>query len=80
MLQTAASRAKIQGPIRWHTLRHSYRALLDETGASLGVQQKLMRRANISTAMNVFGGAFMEAKRKANTSVVQRVLFQDLTK
>jgi integrase len=80
VLQTAASRAKIQGPIGWHTLRHSYRAWLDETGAPLGVQQKLMRHANISTTMNVYGGAFMEAKRKANTSVVRRVLLQDLTK
>ena len=35
---------------------------------------------NISTTMNVYGGAFMEAKRKANTSVVQRVLPQDHTK
>jgi integrase len=33
--------------------------------APLGVQQKLMRHANISTTMNVYGGAFMEAKRKA---------------
>jgi site-specific recombinase XerD len=65
-----------QGSIGWHTLRHSYRAWLDETGAPLGVQQKLMRHANISTTMNVYGGAFMEAKRKANTSVVQRVLLQ----
>jgi integrase len=63
-----------------HTLRHSYRAWLDETGAPLGVQQKLMRHANISTTMNVYGGAFMGAKRKANTSVVQRVLLQDRTK
>jgi integrase len=80
VLKTAASRAKIQGLIGWHTLRHSYRAWLDETGAPLGVQQKLMRHANISTTMNVYGGAFMEAKRKANTSVVQRVLLQDRAK
>ena len=80
VLKTAAARAKIQGPIGWHTLRHSYRAWLDETGAPLGVQQKLMRHANISTTMNVYGGAFMESKRKANTSVVQRVLLQDRTK
>jgi len=60
--------------------RHSYRAWLDETGAPLGVQQKLMRHANISTTMNVYGGAFMESKRKANTSAVQRVLVQDHTK
>jgi hypothetical protein len=43
----------------------------------LGVQQKLMRPSNISTTMNVYGGAFMEAKRKANTSVVQRLLSQN---
>jgi hypothetical protein len=65
VLKTAALRAKIQGWIGWHSLRHSYRAWLDETGAPLGVQQKLMRHANISTTMNVYGGAFMEAKRKA---------------
>ena len=72
MLKTAALRAKIQGLVGWHTLRHGYRAWLDETGAPLGVQQKLMRHANISITMNVYGGAFMEAERKANTSVVQR--------
>jgi integrase len=80
VLQAAALRAKIQGRIGWHTFRHSYRVWLDETGAPLGVQQKLMRHANISTTMNVYGGAFMESKRKANTSVVQRVLLPDRTK
>src|SRR5438445_6689716 len=80
VLKGAAERAKIHGLIGWHSLRHSYRAWLDETGAPLGVQQKLMRHANIATTMNVYGGAFMEAKRKANTSVVQRVLLQDHTK
>jgi len=61
-------------------MRHSYRAWLDETCVPVGAQQKLMRHANISTTMNVYGGAFMEAKRKANTSVVRRVLLQDRTK
>ncbi len=36
VLNTVALRAKIQGQIGWHTLRHSYRAWLDETGAPLG--------------------------------------------
>ena len=76
MLKPAAQRAEIQAAIGWHSLRHSYRAWLDDIGVPLGVQQKLMRHANISTTMNVYGGAFMEAKRKANTSVVQRVLSQ----
>ena len=30
--------------------------------------------------MNVYGGAFMKAKRKANTSVVKRLLPQGQTK
>jgi integrase len=76
VLKPAARRAKIQSAIGWHSLRHSYRAWLDDTGVPLGVQQKLMRHANISTTMNVYGGAFMDAKRRANTSVVQRVLSQ----
>ncbi|MEY2414315.1 MAG: hypothetical protein QOD84_2921 [Acidobacteriaceae bacterium] len=80
ILKTAALRAKIPGEIGWHALRHSYRAWLDETGSPLGVQQKLMHHANISTTMNVYGGAFMKAKRKANTCVVQRLLLQGQTK
>jgi integrase len=79
VLHAAALRVKIQGRIGWHTFRHSYRAWLDETGAPLGVQQKLMRHANISTTMNVMA-ELMAAKRKANTSVVQRVLVQDHSK
>jgi integrase len=39
----------------------------------MGVQQKLMRHAQISTTMNVYGNAFMEAKREANAAVVSKV-------
>ena len=80
VLKPAAQRAKIHSATGWHSLRHSYRAWLDDTGAPLGVQQKLMRHANISTTMNVYGGAFMDAKRRANTSVVHRVLSQKQSK
>ena len=37
------------GDIGWHTFRHTYRSWLDSTGAPLGVQQKLMRHADIRT-------------------------------
>jgi integrase len=60
--------------IGWHTFRHTYRSWLDETGAPMGVQQKLMRHAQISTTMNVYGNALMEAKREANAAVVNRIL------
>ncbi len=62
------------GSIGWHTFRHTYRSWLDETGAPMGVQQKLMRHAQISTTMNVYGNALMEAKREANAAVVRRIL------
>ena len=50
------------------------RSWLDDTGAPMGVQQKLMRHAQISTRMNVYGNALMEAKREANAAVVNRIL------
>ncbi|HEX4032615.1 MAG TPA: tyrosine-type recombinase/integrase [Terracidiphilus sp.] len=58
----------------WHTFRHTYRSLLDETGAPIGVQQKLMRHANVSTTMNVYGNASLKAKQQANSKVVQMVM------
>lgn len=58
----------------WHTFRHTYRALLDETGAPIGVQQKLMRHSNVATTMNVYGNATIRAKQTANSKVVQMVM------
>jgi integrase len=60
--------------VGWHTLRHTYRSLLDAAGAPIGVQQKLMRHAQVSTTMNRYGTALMNEKRKANTNVVRMML------
>jgi integrase len=60
----------------WHAARHSYRSLLDDSGAPIGVQQKLMRHAQISTTMDVYGSAYLEAKRVANGAIVDRFLPQ----
>jgi integrase len=58
----------------WHTFRHAYRGLLDETGAPIGVQQKLMRHSNVSTTMNVYGSSSLKAKQQANSKVVEMVM------
>jgi integrase len=58
----------------WHSFRHSYRGLLDETGATAGLQKGLMRHANISTTMNTYGRAAIKAKQEANSKVVQMIL------
>ena len=60
--------------VGWHTFRHTYRSWLDDTGAPVGVQQKLMRHAQVSTTMNVYGNALMDAKREANSKVVRMAL------
>ncbi len=61
------------GRIGWHTFRHTFRTLLDETGAPMKVQQELMRHADIRTTMNVCGKA-MDERRAAYGKVVSLVL------
>ena len=62
--------------IGWHAFRHTYRSLLDETGAPVGVQQKLMRHSNVATTMDRYGSATLKSKQKANSKVVQMVIPQ----
>jgi hypothetical protein len=38
-----------------------------------GTQQGLMRHANVSTTMNIYGRASMNAKQEANSKVVQMI-------
>ena len=54
--QKAAKAAGI-GSLGTHTLRHTFRTWLDSVGTPLGVQQKLMRHADIRTTMNIYGDA-----------------------
>ena len=58
-IQRAADAAGI-GHLRSHTFRHSYRTWLDAVATPIGVQQKLMRHADIRTTMNIYGDAVTE--------------------
>jgi integrase len=62
------------GRIGWHSFRHTFRTLLDETGAPMKVQQELMRHADIRTTMNVYGKAMDASKREAHGNVVRMLL------
>lgn len=72
-IRPAAEKLGLYG-VGWHTFRHTYRAWLDAVGAPIGIQQKLMRHAQVSTTMNVYGNALMSSKRDANSKVVQIAL------
>jgi integrase len=73
-IRAAGRKAKLGKDIGWHSFRHAYRSFLDDVGAPVGVQQKLMRHAQVSTTMNTYGNAQMQSKRTANTKVVEMVL------
>jgi integrase len=73
VVQDAATKAGLDG-VGWHTFRHSYRSWLDETGAPIGVQQKLMRHSDIRTTMNIYGDAIPETMREVHGKVVKMAL------
>ena len=69
MYQKAAAAAGI-GQLGTHSLRHTYRSWLDSVGTPVGVQQKLMRHADIRTTMNVYGDAATDEMTQAHSKVV----------
>src|ERR1700686_912171 len=65
------------GHIGTHTFRHSYRMWIDAVGTPIGVQQKLMRHADIRTTMNIYGDAASADMREAHGKIVQLALRPD---
>ena len=70
--QKAAKAAGIGG-LGTHSLRHTYRSWLDSVGTPVGVQQKLMRHADVRTTMQ-YGEAFTDDMAEANGKVVHLAL------
>jgi len=68
-LQRAADSAGL-GHLRSHSFRHTYRTWLDSVGTPVGVQQKLMRHADIRTTMNIYGDAVTPDMREAHGKIV----------
>jgi integrase len=69
-LDVAAKTAGI-GHISSHSFRHTYRTWLDSVGTPVGVQQKLMRHADIRTTMNLYGEAMTDDMRQAHQKIVR---------
>ena len=63
--------AKVGVPrLGWHTFRHTFRSWLDAVGTAVGVQQKMMRHADVTTTMNVYGKGMMDSKLEAHTRLL----------
>jgi integrase len=67
--QKAAKAAGIGG-LGTHALRHTFRTWLDSVGTPVGVQQKLMRHADIRTTMNVYGDVVTADMAEAHGKIV----------
>ena len=66
----AGKRAGLGESVGWHTFRHTYRTWMDANGTPLGIQQDLMRHANI-TMTTKYGSSMAEGMRAANSAVVR---------
>lgn len=75
-LQRAAEAAGV-GHLRSHAFRHTFRTWLDFVGTPVGVQQKLMRHADIRTTMNIYRDVVTDEMAKAHSKVVRMALPKD---
>ena len=62
---------KLDPEVGWHTFRHTFRSWLDAVGTAVGVQQKMMRHADVATTMNVYGKGMMDSKLTAHTKLLE---------
>jgi integrase len=69
-----AAQASGIGDMATHAFRHTYRTWLDPIGMPIGVQQRLMRHADIRTTMNQYGDALTADMQQAQGKVIQLVL------
>jgi integrase len=72
-IRTAAKKAGITKQIGWHTLRHTFGTLIKSQGADVATTQALMRHANASITMDRYVQAISEAKREAQSRIVQAI-------
>ncbi len=73
VFQNAATAAGI-GKLGTHTMRHTFRSWLDSVGTPVGVQQRLMRHADIRTTVNIYGDAGSEEMSQAHGKIADLAL------
>ena len=71
-LQRAADAAGI-GKLTTHAFRHSFRTWLNQTGAPIATQQKLMRHSSLAMTMDTYGTTFDAELIAASSKVAKRV-------
>jgi integrase len=49
--------------------RHTFRSWLDSVGTAVGVQQKMLRHADVARTMNTYVKAMMDTKLQTHTKL-----------
>jgi integrase len=73
-IRPAAIRIGITQRIGWHTFRHTFSNLLRENGEDVKVVQELLRHATAKMTLDVYSQALTPAKRKAQSSIVKKMV------
>ena len=61
----------------WHTLRHSYKVLLERAGADITVQRDLMRHSDVHTTTQIYGEVEFDRMRSANDKAVNLAFHEE---
>jgi integrase len=69
-----AGKAAGIGGLGTHSLRHTSQTWLGSVGTPVGVQQRLMRHADIRTTMNIYGDVFTPDMAEAQNKIVDLAL------
>ncbi len=69
-LRAAGKAIGLDFNLGWHTFRHSYKVLLERSGADITVQRDLMRHADTHTTSQVYGEVEFDRMRTANDAAV----------
>lgn len=63
----------------WHTFRHSYKVLLERSGADLTVQRDLMRHADTHTTSQIYGEVEFDRMRNSNDKAVELAFSEEIS-
>jgi integrase len=72
-IKKIANRLGIAKRIGWHTFRRTFATLLIDNGVNGKVAQELMRHGSFLSTMNIYAQAITKTKRRAQSTLVQKV-------
>jgi integrase len=77
VLAPAGKEIGLEFSLGWHTLRHSYKVLLERAGIDITAQRDLMRHSDVHTTTQVYGEVEFDRMRDANEKAVDLIFVEN---